>query len=66
MNEVPGGQRVRVAAWRMRTLLVTAIGREQSHGGVNQRSVSANRRYLVDQNHVPNTMFRCSGSDQAI
>ena len=53
MKKVRGGQSLLVAACVMCTLLVTAIGKGQSRGAVTQLSVSANHRYLVDQNHVP-------------
>jgi hypothetical protein len=53
MKKVRGGQSLLVAACVMCTLLVTAIGKGQSRSAVTQLSVSANHRYLVDQNHVP-------------
>ena len=41
------------AACTICTLLITAIGKGQSPVAVTQLSVSANHRYLVDQNRNP-------------
>jgi len=53
MEKLRSGQSVLVAACMIGTVLVTLNGKEQSGGGVTQLSVSANHRYLLDQNHVP-------------
>jgi len=53
MKKVRGGHGMLVAAFVASALLVTATVKGQSRGAVTQLSVSANHRYLVDQNQVP-------------
>ena len=52
-NRLSGFRRVLPGGWVIAILLAAPIGRAQSPGVVTQLSVSANKRYLVDQNGVP-------------
>ena len=53
MRERCGSRDMLVAGCVICTLVVAVLGKGQSRGPVTQLSLSANRRYLVDQNHVP-------------
>jgi len=53
MEKRRSGQSMVAAACVMCALLVTTAGMGQTGGGATQLAVSANHRYLVDQNHVP-------------
>ena len=52
-NKARGSQRILITGWMIGVMLGATIGRAQSPGVVTQLSVSANKRYLVDQNGVP-------------
>lgn len=53
MEEQCNGQSMVAAACVMCALLLTPAANAQSRGGVTPLTVSANHRYLVDQNRVP-------------
>lgn len=53
MKKRSSSQSMLVLACAICTLLMTTMGKGQSTGGATPLSVSANGRYLVDQNHVP-------------
>ncbi len=53
MQKQPKGQGLLVVGCGMCVLLMWPIGKGQSTVGATPLSLSANGRYLVDQNHVP-------------
>ena len=53
MEKRRSGQRMVAVASLMCAVLMMPAAKGQSGAGVTQLTVSANHRYLVDQNHVP-------------